>query len=285
MSTGTTVDALRLDIGADGVAVATMDAPGSGNALGEALLAPLAALAERLGADATLRGLVLASAQADYCVGGEVDTLEDVDAAQAFAASRRVHAVLRALERAGKPVAAAIDGDALGAGLELALACHHRVLRARPGLVLGLPQVRRARQPGAGATARLPRLIGQEAALMLMIGGAPVSPEQALALGLVHELVPEGGPLLERARAWCLAHPQAAQAWDAPGFRFPGGDSRTPQAATRFSLAPSRVAASGGDHVPAAMRILSSVYEGGLLDAERAGEVESRWYAAGFRDG
>lgn len=95
-------------------------------------------------------------------------------------------------------VVAAIHGSALGGGLELALACHARV--AAPGAMLGLPEVKRGFVPGAGGTQRLPRLIGAEAAMDIIVTGEPVSAERALALGFVDAVLP--GDLEAEALAW-----------------------------------------------------------------------------------
>jgi 3-hydroxyacyl-CoA dehydrogenase len=95
-------------------------------------------------------------------------------------------------------VVAAIHGNALGGGLELALACHARV--ASPGASLGLPEVKRGFVPGAGGTQRLPRLIGAEAAMDIIVTGEPVRSEKALALGFIDAVLE--GPLEEAALAW-----------------------------------------------------------------------------------
>jgi 3-hydroxyacyl-CoA dehydrogenase len=96
-----------------------------------------------------------------------------------------------AVENAGKPVIAAIHGTALGGGLEMALVCHYRV--AVPSAKCGLPEVNLGLLPGAGGTQRLPRIVGAQRALEMMTSGEHVPAKQCLAMGLVDELVPEGG--------------------------------------------------------------------------------------------
>src|SRR3954452_21755261 len=105
--------------------------------------------------------------------------------------------VFDAIEQSKIPVVAAIHSNALGGGLELALACHARV--ASPGAQVGLPEVKRGFVPGAGGTQRLPRLIGLEA-LKIIVGGEPVSAEQAVKLGFVDAVLP--GELEHAAIAW-----------------------------------------------------------------------------------
>jgi len=274
--------AIQLHLDADGIAVATIDLPGRPmNVVNEDLMRALAAVVERLEQDEAIKGLVLTSGKADFCAGGDIDRIRELETAQeAFDATMQMKAVLCRMERAGKPVVAAINGHALGGGLEIALACHHRIALADPKLQLGQPEVKLGLLPGGGATVRLPRLIGIQAALQLMAEGNPVRPEKALAMGLVHQLAENADDLLLKAKAWCLDHPKAAQPWDQPNFRFPGGDSRSPAVAQLFSIAPSLASAKTHGNYPAVTHILSCVFEGGLLDFDSAGVVESRYFAA-----
>src|SRR6202165_5794147 len=100
---------------------------------------------------------------------------------------------LRRIETAGKPVAAAIAGLALGGGGELALAAHHRVMADDPKAAFGLPESLVGLSPGAGGTQRLPRLIGIEKALPVLLEGARLSGQAAITAGVVDQLVPAGG--------------------------------------------------------------------------------------------
>jgi enoyl-CoA hydratase/carnithine racemase len=117
----------------------------------------------------------------------------------------RLSRAFRALETCGKPVAAAINGTALGGGFELCLACHYRVVAEDPDIKLGLPESRVGLLPGAGGTQRLPRLIGAKEALPLMLRGRHIDPAEALKLGAVHKLVPPER-LLDEAKDWVLNH-------------------------------------------------------------------------------
>ena len=162
--------ALNVTIDAEGVATATMDSPGrSMNVLDEALAVPLAALIERVVSDTRIKGLILASGKKDFLAGADVDRLRALSSAQeAFDESTRFRRLLRTLELGRKPVVAAINGKCLGGGLEIALACHHRIVLDDGEARLGLPEVKLGLLPGGGGTQRLPRLVGMKQALQWM---------------------------------------------------------------------------------------------------------------------
>ena len=259
--------AVTLNLGDDGILVATMDLPGRPmNVVGDALMAGIAMLVERL-ADPSVKGAVLTSAKADFCAGGDLDHMFTWSRPeQAFEGAQSMKAVLRRLETQGKPVVAALNGHALGGGLELALACHARIALDNPRLKIGQPEVKLGLLPGGGGTQRLPRLLGIQAALPILLEGKDLSPQQAHAMGLVADLAADRDALLAQARAWCLAHPKAQQPWDAPKFRWPGGDARAPAVAQMLAVAPSVAAAKTWGNYPAVQHIMSSVFEGGLTD-------------------
>ena len=145
-------------------------------------------------------------------------------------------AVLRRMEMQGKPVVAAINGHALGGGLEIALACHARIAIDDPRLKIGQPEVKLGLLPGGGGTVRLPRLVGIQQALQIMRRGRRHEPAaKALGMGLLTDLAQDRDDLMAQAAAWIAANPKAKQPWDQPKFRFPGGDSRSPAVAQIFS--------------------------------------------------
>jgi 3-hydroxyacyl-CoA dehydrogenase/enoyl-CoA hydratase/3-hydroxybutyryl-CoA epimerase len=279
-------DALNVVVDADGVATATMDLPGrSMNVLNDELALPLAALIERLAADASIKGLILASGKKDFLAGADVDRLRALGSAQeAFDESMRFKALLRKMELGGKPVVAAINGKCLGGGLEIALACHHRIVLDDPNsdgkALLGLPEVKLGLLPGGGGTQRMPRLVGMQQALQWIGEGSDIRATQALKSGLVDALATSAEDLHAQARAWILANPAPKQPWDVPKFRYPGGDSRSPATAQLFSIAPSMASAKSYGNYPALTHILSCVFEGGVVGFDAALEIESRYFAA-----
>ncbi len=166
----------------DDILVVTISNPPV-NTLAQPVRIGLAEAFSAAAADAGVRGIVLRADGRMFSAGAEI---------REFGGPRReppLAEVLAGIEALAKPVVAAIHGAALGGGFELTLACHARV--AAPGTRLGLPEVKIGLLPGAGGTQRLPRLIGPEAALKIIVEGDPVTAEQALKLGAV-DAVAEG---------------------------------------------------------------------------------------------
>ena len=273
--------AVNLNLGDDGILVATMDLPGRPmNVVGDVLMEGLAAAVAKL-ADPAVEGLILTSAKADFCAGGDLDRMSKwTKPEEPFEAANAMKAMLRQLELQGKPVVAAINGHALGGGLEIALACHARIALADPRLKIGQPEVKLGLLPGGGGTVRLPRLVGIQQALQIMGEGHDLSPDKALGMGLITATAKDRDALMAQARAWIIANPKAKQPWDQPKFRIPGGDSRAPAIAQLFSVAPSVASAKSWGNYPAIQHIMSSVFEGGLMDFDSACTVESRYFAA-----
>ncbi|MBF5043922.1 3-hydroxyacyl-CoA dehydrogenase [Aggregicoccus sp. 17bor-14] len=277
-----TQTAVTIDVDAQGLGLVTFDQPGRAmNVLNPSLLEPLSALVERLEKDAELKGLVLTSAKPQFIVGADIDQLARIQSAEeAFALCEQLKGLLRRLEKSGKPVVAALNGTALGGGLEVALACHARFALDDPKLKLGLPEVKLGLLPGGGGTQRLPRMVGIQKALELITQGDELSAQKAKELGLVNGLASTREELIAQARAWALANPSPKQPWDTSGFRFPGGDSKHPAIAQLWAIAPSVANAKSHGNYPAITHILSSVFEGGLMDIDNALKVESRYFAA-----
>lgn len=275
------MSAVHIELGSDGILVATMDLPGRPmNVVGDALMDGIAAAAARL-AEPAVKGLILTSGKADFCAGGDIDRMSKwTKPEEPYEGSMAMKRVLRQMETAGKPVVAAINGHALGGGLEIALACHARFAMDDPKLKLGQPEVKLGLLPGGGGTVRLSRLVGIQAALQICGEGNDLSPQKAQGMGLLAGLAKDRDDLMAQARAWIAANPKAQQPWDAPKFRFPGGDSRAPAVAQLWSIAPSIAAQKSWGNYPAVQHIMSAIFEGGLLGFDAACEVESRYFAA-----
>jgi 3-hydroxyacyl-CoA dehydrogenase / enoyl-CoA hydratase / 3-hydroxybutyryl-CoA epimerase len=195
----------------------------------------------------------------------------------------RLSRAFRALETCGKPVAAAINGTALGGGFELCLACHYRVVADDGEAKLGLPEARLGLLPGAGGTQRLPRLIGAKEALPLMLRGRQVDPAEALKLGIVDKLVP-ADRVLEEATDWVLNRANPVQPWDEKSFRLPGGAVYSGQGLQMWSAANALYRKETFDNYDAQRAIMKCVYEGLTAKTIDAGlAVENRYLVSLLR--
>src|SRR6202795_1784272 len=201
------------------------------NVFSNAAIAELASFSEWLhGSD--VKGVVIRSGKPSaFCAGADLAELgsayDMIMAAPAEARDRvafdhffPLSQALRRIETAGKPIAAAIAGLALGGGGELALAAHHRVMVDEPKAALGLPESLVGLLPGAGGTQRLPRLIGIEAAMPVLLEGARLSCEAALTAGLVDALVSPGDEVAA-AESWLLSTTSSRQIWDRSDWAAP----------------------------------------------------------------
>src|ERR671911_2135400 len=173
----------------DAVAIVTVNRPEKLNALNAAVIAELGDVADRIGKDPAIRGMILTGAGPKAFVAGadigEIAAQGPVDGKERSLEGQRA---FRSLERCGKPVIAAVNGFALGGGCELAMACHLRV--ASEAARFGQPEVKLGIGPGYGGTVRLPRLVGRGRALELLLTGAMIDAQEAWRIGLVNRVVP-----------------------------------------------------------------------------------------------
>jgi 3-hydroxyacyl-CoA dehydrogenase / enoyl-CoA hydratase / 3-hydroxybutyryl-CoA epimerase len=204
----------HVEIDTDGVATVVIDRAGeSMNTLGVALITELAAIVERLRGD-DVRAVVFGSGKKDFLAGADIRMFSGFagpdDAIDGLRQLHRIFDDIEALHRdAGKPVVAAIHGACLGGGLELALTASSRICTDSDRTQLGQPEVQLGLIPGGGGTQRLPELVGLASALEMIVGGRPVRPRKAKAMGLVDEVVPP--EVLMR-----IAVTRAKEAIDAP---------------------------------------------------------------------
>jgi 3-hydroxyacyl-CoA dehydrogenase / enoyl-CoA hydratase / 3-hydroxybutyryl-CoA epimerase len=273
--------AVQFNQDADGIVTLTLDIPGrSMNVLNEELSAPFTEAITKIENDASIKGVIITSGKKEFLAGADIDKVYKItDPAEAFAMAEAYKSMLRRLEKCGRPVVAALNGTALGGGLELALACHYRVAIDDPKAKFGLPEVKLGLLPGGGGTQRLPRLIGIQPSLPLMLEGKELKAAQAKQQGIVHELAADKDEMFAKARAWIAANPKPVQPWDDKKFKWPGGDSKSPANAQVWAIAPSMASAKTYGNYPAATNIMSCVFEGGITDFDTGCRVESRYFA------
>ena len=218
---------LRFEVAADGIGLALINMPGRPfNVFSDDMIDDLAALITRIENDTTLQAVVIASGKDSFMAGADLAMVQgftnlrfERTAAEIRRVFSRLTYTLRRLERVGVPTVAAVNGLALGGGLELAMACHFRIAAQGTTPCLGLPEVLLGLLPGAGGTQRLPRLTSPAFAARMLLGGQPVTPATALEAGLVDALA--DASTLNAAAHEMARHALAGARWDKHGWRAP----------------------------------------------------------------
>lgn len=230
-----------------------------------------------------VKGVIITSAKKTFFAGGDIKSMIKATPADAEELTRTIDGMkanLRTLETLGVPVVAAMNGTALGGGLEVALAAHHRIATDAKGAKFGLPEVTLGLLPGGGGVTRTVRMLGLQNALMkVLTTGRQFGAEDAKKAGLIDEVVP-ADQLLDAAKAWIKANPDATQPWDQKGYKIPGGSPSTPALAQFLPSFPANVTKQiKGAPMPAPKAILKAAVEGAALKRiEDATAVETRYF-------
>ena len=278
---------IQWDKDADSIVTLTMDDPsGSANVMNEAYIESMGKAVDRIVAEKdSITGVVITSAKKTFFAGGDLTEMIKVgpeDAGQFFDMVETVKKQLRTLETLGKPVVAAINGAALGGGLEIALACHHRIAADVKGSQLGLPEVTLGLLPGGGGVTRTVRMLGiQNAFVTVLSQGTRFKPAKAKEIGLVDEVLPTVEELVPAAKAWIKANPDShEQPWDKKGYKMPGGTPSSPGLAAILPSFPALLRKQlKGAPMPAPKAILAAAVEGAQVDFDTATRIESRYFA------
>lgn len=251
------------------------------NVLNKTSIEAFDAAVTRAIADENVKGVIITSARPEFVAGGDLDLIRSIKTPEeSMLITKTFTDTLRTLERSGKPFVAAINGTALGGGLEICLACHRRLVADIPKIELGLPEVTLGLLPAAGGTQRLPRMIGIKNALPFLTEGRKVGPTKALEAGLVDEVVP-ADQLLARARQWLIEEGavNAVKPWDGKGFKFPGGAVQTPGVMQIYAVIAGQILAKTQGLYPAPEAILACVYDGCQVDIDNGLKIEQRQFA------
>ena len=190
----------------DGVAIVWLDQQDSKvNKISPNMIEEFVELFDRMENEDEIQAAVIISRKKDFIAGADLDAIHPItEPGKWEAVSRKGHALLNRMANSRKPVVAAIHGSAMGGGLEVALACHYRIATDDKRTVMALPEVKLGLLPGGGGTQRLPRLIGIQNALDMMLTGKNVYAGKAKKLGLVDRLVNKHA-LLRAAKAQALS--------------------------------------------------------------------------------
>ena len=282
----------RWEQDSDGIVTLTWDMPDRTlNVLSMAAIAELSEVADKVTADPAIKGLVITSGKTGgFCAGADLDEMLAYSgsgrtdaAAAAFKLMTMLHTTFRKFETGKKPVVAAMNGTALGGGLELALACHYRIMADDPKARVGFPEAQVGLIPGGGGTQRLPRLIGAFAALPFMLESKRIDPQAALGMGIVHKVVP-ASDLIAQAKAWIKGKPDSTQPWDKKDYRIPGGGPFSSSGAQVFTVGNAMLRDKTFDNYPAQRFIMSAVYEGLLVDFDTSLKIEARYFVRVLND-
>jgi len=271
------------DKDANGVVTVTMDMEGPVNSMSSAFLPLLRDTVAKLESESDLTGVVLASAKKTFFAGGDLNSLCQVtpDSAEMFFnEAQAIKAEFRRLEKLGKPVVAAINGAALGGGLELALACHYRIAWDNKAVQLGFPEVTLGLLPGGGGVVKAIYLMGLMASNEYLIEGKRVVPAKAKEAGLINETVESLDDLMPRAKAWIAENQDneaaCTQPWDTKGYKIPGGNANHPAVAQMLPVASAMIAQKTRGLLPAPVKILDVAVSAMRVDFDTAMRIESR---------
>ena len=268
------------------IVTVTMDMDGPVNSMSAAFLPMFVETLDRLEAEGELTGVVLTSAKSTFFAGGDLNMLcavtpETVD--EFFQGMCDTKAAMRRLETLNAPVCAAINGAALGGGLELALSCHHRIAWNHRSVQLGFPEVTLGLLPGGGGNVKAVYLLGLMGANEYIVEGKRVAPEKALASGLIDAIVDDKDSLVSAAKEWVMANKddEAArtQPWDTKGYKIPGGNIRNPQVAQMVTMGAPMIRKNTRGLLPAPEKIFDVAVQALTVDFETAMRIESRGLA------
>lgn len=276
---------------AQGIVTLTLDYPGkSMNVIDQSLMDDLRDCIARVAADPAVIGAIVTSGKQAFVAGADLlsmeanlDSMRDDSMQVLFDKCASLSRLLRQMETCGKPFVAAINGTAMGGGLEICLACHYRVVSDAPGLLLGLPEVQVGLLPGAGGTQRILRILGISRAMPYLLEGKHFDAAKGLKEGIV-QAIASPDTLLDTARRWLLDQPTAIQPWDIKGYTLPGGGPFDAKVAPSFVVGNTMLQAQTFHNLPAPLAIQSCLYEGAQLPMDKALRVESKYLAYLTRD-
>ncbi len=222
-----------------------------------------------------LKGIIITSAKKTFLAGGDLDYLHKCyDAEEIFEYAEKLKKFFRDLESPGVPVVAAINGTALGSGFELALACHYRIAINDPKTRLGHPEVTLGLMPGNGGVIRMLWLLGVEKAFAVLTEGKRFTPKEAFEAGIINALAADKKEMMNKAKKWILANPEARSPWDYQEGKIPG--ERVEQVVRRLSAG---LVKKNQGNFSAPKAILNVLTEGSKVDFETASKIESRHFA------
>ena len=274
---------LSFSVDADGIGTLVIDqVENSANLFSEVFIKKYVETARRAIADDSVKGVIVTSGKPIFMAGADLHALlAGIPDSQSFTASvMEMHHGLREIETGGKPFVAAINGTALGGGLELCLACHHRIALNSTKIKIGFPEIKVGLFPGGGGTVKAPYLLGIQSTLMYLLQGIEARPQKALKDGLIDAVAETQEEMMEAAKAFILATRNPVQPWDNKKHKIPGGGMWTPNGVQTMVGASGNVGKLTHGNYPSAQKIIKVIHDGIQIPVDRALEIEARYFTA-----
>lgn len=275
---------IRFSVDDDGIATLVWDMEGrSANIMNGDSSSAFEEAIDRVVADDNIKGALMTSAKPGiFIAGADLNQIEEIafgpkDPEALDASLGELSRLVRKMETCGKPFAVAIEGAAMGGGLEICLGAHYRVMSNHPRVQVGLPEGQLGLLPAAGGTQRFPRLVGIQTAMGLLTQGKSFNGEKALKIGAVDELA-EPGKVEEAARKWLLESPDPVARWDKKGFEIPGGGPDTGEHRNMFMVSTAMFRENTKGNFPAGVAIMSCIAEGCSVAIDVGLDIERRYF-------
>ena len=274
-------DLFEFEVGADGIGILSINQVNNPtNLFSTEFITSYIELANNVVADKDIKGMILTSGRSMFMPGADLRELQTMgdDPQKTLDGTMQMHQSLRALETAGKPFVAAINGTAMGGGLELCLTCHHRIVLNNVKIKLGFPEAKVGLLPAGGGNSKVPYLLGIQNSLMYLLQGKEVRPAQALKDGLIDDLAESQEELIQKAKDWILANPNPVQPWDNKKHRVPGGDVWSANGVQTLVGAAGNLGKMAHGNYPAQSYIMKVIHDGLPITIDRALEIEARYF-------
>ena len=274
-------DLFEFEVGADGIGILSINQVNNPtNLFSTEFITTYIELANKVVADKDIKGMILTSGRSMFMPGADLRELQTMgdDPQKTFDGTMQMHQSLRALETAGKPFVAAINGTAMGGGLELCLTCHHRIVLNNVKIKLGFPEAKVGLLPAGGGNSKVPYLLGIQNSLMYLLQGKEVRPAQALKDGLIDDLAESQEELIQKAKDWILTNPNPVQPWDNKKHRVPGGDVWSANGVQTLVGAAGNLGKMAHGNYPAQNYIMKVIHDGLPITIDRALEIEARYF-------
>ena len=274
-------DLFEFEVGTEGIGILSINQVNNPtNLFSTEFITAYIELANQVVADKEIKGMILTSGRSMFMPGADLRELQTMgdDPQKTFDGTMQMHQALRALETAGKPFVAAINGTAMGGGLELCLTCHHRIVLNSVKIKLGFPEAKVGLLPAGGGNSKVPYLLGIQTSLIYLLQGKEVRPAQALKDGLIDDLAESQEELIQKAKDWILANPNPVQPWDNKKHRVPGGDVWSANGVQTLVGAAGNLSKMAHGNYPAQNYIIKVIHDGLPITIDRALEIEARYF-------